>query len=47
MALAAKVPIVLAAGDFKRKIIYLGYTIPYERIASLLLKSCRKFRITI
>jgi hypothetical protein len=23
-----------AAGDFKRKIIYLGYTIPYERIAS-------------
>ncbi|MGE4514417.1 MAG: glycerol acyltransferase, partial [Chryseobacterium sp.] len=32
MALAAKVPIVLAAGDFKRKIIYLGYTIPYERI---------------
>lgn len=34
MAMAAKVPIVLAAGDFKRKIVYLGYTIPYERIAS-------------
>lgn len=35
MALAAKVPIVLAAGDFKKNIIYLGYTIPYERIASV------------
>jgi len=35
MALAAKVPIVLAAGDFKRNIIYLGYTISYERIASV------------
>lgn len=35
MALAAKVPIVLAAGDFKRKIIYLGYKIPYEKIASV------------
>lgn len=35
MAMAAKVPIVLAAGDFKRKIVYLGYTIPYERIASV------------
>ncbi len=34
MAMAAKVPIVLAAGDFKRNIVYLGYTIPYERIAS-------------
>lgn len=34
MALAAKVPIVLAAGDFKRKAICLGYKIPYERIAS-------------
>ncbi|CAA7386307.1 hypothetical protein CHRY9393_00600 [Chryseobacterium fistulae] len=34
MALTAKVPIVLAAGDFSKKIIYLGYTIPYERIAS-------------
>lgn len=32
MALAAKVPIVLAAGDFKRNIVYLGYTIPYERL---------------
>jgi len=34
MALAAKVPIVLAAGDFKRKTMFLGYKIPYERIAS-------------
>lgn len=34
MALAAKVPIVLAAGDFKRNIIYLGYQIPYERLES-------------
>ncbi|PIE50167.1 MAG: glycerol acyltransferase [Flavobacteriales bacterium] len=32
MAKAAKVPIVLACGDFKRKIIYIGYHIPYERI---------------
>lgn len=32
MALTAKVPIVLATGDFKRKILYLGYTIPYERL---------------
>ncbi|MFY1047625.1 1-acyl-sn-glycerol-3-phosphate acyltransferase [Chryseobacterium sp. GP-SGM7] len=32
MALAAKVPIVLAAGDFKRNIVYLGYQIPYERL---------------
>ena len=35
MALAAKVDIVLAAGDFKRKAIFLGYKIPYERIASI------------
>lgn len=34
MALESKVPIVLAAGDFKRKTIYLGYKIPYEKIAS-------------
>jgi len=34
MALAAKVPIVLAAGDFKRKIVYLGYQIPYEKLES-------------
>lgn len=34
MALAAKVPIVLAAGDFKRNIVYLGYTIPYEKLES-------------
>lgn len=35
MALAAKVPIVLAAGDFKRKTMYLGYTISYEKISTL------------
>lgn len=35
MALQAKVPIVLAAGDFKRKIVYLGYKIPYERLAKM------------
>lgn len=32
MAKEAKVPIVIAAGDFKRNIIYLGYKIPYEKI---------------
>lgn len=35
MALGAKVPIVIAAGDFKRKIIYLGHKIPYEKITSM------------
>lgn len=35
MAMQAKVPIVLAAGDFKRKIIYLGYKIPYERLTTM------------
>lgn len=35
MALKAEVPIVLAAGDFKRKIIYLGYKIPYERLKGI------------
>ncbi len=34
MALAAKVPMVLSAGDFGTKSIVLGYKIPYERIAS-------------
>lgn len=34
MAMAAKVPIVLAAGDFRTKTMYLGYKIPYEKIAS-------------
>lgn len=34
MALAAKVPIVLATGDFKRKTLYLGYKIPYEKLAN-------------
>ena len=35
MAMSAKVPIALAAGDFKRKIIYLGYTIPYEEVKEM------------
>lgn len=35
MALTAKVPLVLAGGDFKRKEIHLGYKIPYERLASV------------
>lgn len=34
MALAAKVPIVIAAGDFKRKTMYLGYKIPFDKITS-------------
>ncbi len=34
MALSAKVPIVVAAGDFKGKRICLGYIIPYEKIAT-------------
>ena len=34
MAMTAKVPIVLAAGDFKRNIVYLGYQIPYEKVAA-------------
>lgn len=34
MALEAKVPIVLAAGDFKRKTVYLGYKISYEKLAN-------------
>ena len=32
MALAAKVPIVIASGDFKDKIIYLGKKISVEDI---------------
>ncbi|RRQ45903.1 1-acyl-sn-glycerol-3-phosphate acyltransferase [Chryseobacterium sp. SC28] len=32
MALAAKVPIVLSGGDYKRKTINLGYIIPYEKL---------------
>ncbi len=35
MALAAKVPIVLAGGDYKRKTINLGYQIPYEKLEEL------------
>lgn len=32
MALAAKVPIVLASGDFGKNIMYLGYAITYEKL---------------
>ena len=35
MALAAKVPIVLAVGDFNTKTMFLGYKIPYERLISV------------
>lgn len=35
MAKEAGVPIVLAAGDFKRKIIYLGYQISTEEIENM------------
>ncbi|MDL1914242.1 MAG: glycerol acyltransferase [Bergeyella sp.] len=34
MALKAKVPLVLASGDFKRKTILIGYKIPYEKLVS-------------
>jgi len=34
MALAAKVPIVMAVGDFNTKTMLLGYKIPYEKIVS-------------
>lgn len=32
MAMEAKLPIVLGAGDFKRDTVYLGHTIPYEKL---------------
>lgn len=35
MALAAKVPLVLAAGDFGKKVVYLGYKIPYEDLVKM------------
>lgn len=35
MAMTAKVPIVLAAGDFKTKTIYLGYHLPYEKYSTM------------
>lgn len=35
MALAAKVPIVLAAGDFATKTMYLGYKISYEELTQM------------
>ncbi len=35
MALAAKVPIVLAVGDFATKTMYLGYKISYEKLLTV------------
>ena len=35
MALEAKLPIVLGVGDFGKKIIYLGNTIPYEKLKEM------------
>lgn len=35
MALTAKVPIVLATGDFKRKTMYLGYKISFEELQKI------------
>ena len=35
MALQAKVPIVLAAGDFKSKTMFLGYKISYEELTTI------------
>lgn len=35
MAMAAKVPIVLAAGDFNKKIMYLGHKISYEDLTKM------------
>lgn len=35
MALTAKVPIVIGAGDFATKSIRLGYIIPYERLEKI------------
>jgi 1-acyl-sn-glycerol-3-phosphate acyltransferase len=34
MAKTAKVPMVLACGDFKRKTLFMGYKIPFEKIES-------------
>lgn len=50
MAMAAQVDIVLAAGDYKRKSIFLGYKIPYERFSSMryedLLKEIEQYYIS-
>lgn len=32
MALAAKLPLVMASGAYNKKIMYMGYTIPYEKL---------------
>lgn len=49
MALAAKVDIVMAVGDFGTKSIMLGYKIPYERIVNMtyeeLLEEIRQYFI--
>ena len=34
MALAAKVPIAIASGDFNKKIMYMAYTISYEKLST-------------
>ena len=34
MALAAKVPITLASGDFNTKTLYMGHSIPYEKLVN-------------
>ena len=34
MALSAQVPVVLGSGDFKKKIIYIGKTIPLSELQS-------------
>lgn len=39
MALAAKVPIVFAAGDYKHKMVRIGYKISYEDLISRPLES--------
>ncbi len=35
MAMSAKVPIVMAVGDFNTKTMFLGYKIPYERLQEI------------
>jgi len=39
MAIQAKVPIVLALGDYKHKLVRIGYTISYEDLVSRPLES--------
>ena len=50
MAMATKTPIVIAAGDFKTKTIYLGYHLSYEQYAKMsyeeILDDIRNYFIT-